>query len=50
MPEPTPRDEVLTGRDDAATPIRALSRVALLVFAVFVVICAAAYGLWTALN
>jgi hypothetical protein len=49
MTEPTPRDEILTGRDER-TPFRALHRVALVVAVVFVLVCALAYGLWTALN
>jgi hypothetical protein len=47
MTEPTPRDEILTGRDEA-TPVRALNRVALVVFAVVVVIGGIAYGIWSA--
>jgi hypothetical protein len=40
---------VLSGRDDA-TPVRAFSRVALVIFVVFAIVCAVAYGLWTSLN
>ena len=49
MTEPTPRDEILTGRDEA-TPMRALGRVALVVFAVVAVVAGIAYGLWSGLN
>jgi hypothetical protein len=49
MTEPTPRDELLTGRNEA-TPFRAINRVALLVAAVVVVVAGVAYGLWSALN
>jgi hypothetical protein len=49
MTEPKQPGPVLSGRD-AATPVRALNRVALVIFAVFVVVCAIAYGLWSALN
>jgi hypothetical protein len=49
MTEPTSRDEILTGRNES-TPFRALNRVALVVAVVFVIVCAIAYGLWTALN
>jgi hypothetical protein len=40
---------VLSGRDDA-TPVRAFNRVALVIFLVFAIVCAVAYGLWTSLN
>jgi hypothetical protein len=49
MTEPKPPGPVLSGRDDA-TPVRAFNRVAFVIFVVFMVVCAAAYGLWTALN
>jgi hypothetical protein len=49
MTEPTPRDEILTGRNEA-TPLRALSRVALVVLLVFLVVCGIAFGLWAALK
>jgi len=49
MTEPKPTGDVLSGRDDA-TPVRAFNRVALVVFAVFVVVCGVAYVLWSALN
>jgi hypothetical protein len=49
MTQPTHRDEILTGRNES-TPFRALNRVALVVAVVFVIVCAIAYGLWTALN
>jgi hypothetical protein len=42
-------EPLLTGRDES-TPFRAFNRVILVVAVVFVVICALAYGLWTALN
>jgi hypothetical protein len=43
------RNEILTGRDES-TPLRALNRVALVVFVVVCLFGALAYGLWTALN
>jgi hypothetical protein len=49
MTQPTSRDEILTGHNES-TPFRALHRVALVVAVVFVLVCALAYGLWTALN
>jgi len=42
-------EPLLTGRDES-TPFRAFNRVFLVVAVVFVVVCALAYGLWTALN
>jgi hypothetical protein len=47
--EPKQPGDVLSGRD-AATPVRAFNRVALVILAVFVVVCGVAYGLWSALN
>jgi len=44
-----PDEPLITGRDES-TPFRALNRVFLVVAVVFVVVCALAYGLWTALN
>jgi hypothetical protein len=49
MTEPRPPGEILQGRDEA-TPVRALSRVALVVAVVFVIVCAVALGLWAALR
>jgi hypothetical protein len=57
MTEPKPQETqvpaapgpVLSGRDDA-TPVRAFNRVALVIFVVFAIVCAVAYGLWTSLN
>jgi hypothetical protein len=49
MTEPTPRDEILTGRDEA-TPVRALNRVFLVVLVVFIIVCGIAYGLYTAFS
>jgi hypothetical protein len=49
MTEPTPRDELLTGRNEA-TPVRLLGRVALVIFVVVAIIAGIAYGLWSALN
>jgi hypothetical protein len=49
MTEPKPPGEILSGRDET-TPLRALSRVWLVVACVAVLVGAAAYGLWTALN
>jgi hypothetical protein len=49
MSEPTPRDEILTGRNES-TPFRAIQRVALVIAVVFVVVAGVAYGLWSALN
>jgi hypothetical protein len=46
---PTTPGPVLSGRDDA-TPVRAFNRVALVIFVVFAIVCAVAYGLWTSLN
>ena len=42
-------EPLLTGRDEN-TPFRAFNRVLLVVAVVFVLVCALAYGLWTALN
>jgi hypothetical protein len=47
--EPTPRDEILTGRDES-TPFRAFNRVFLVVAVVVVVVGAIAYILWSTLN
>ena len=49
MTQPTPRDDVLSGRNENS-PFRAMNRVALVIAIVFVIVCAVAYGLWTALN
>ncbi|HET7572476.1 MAG TPA: hypothetical protein VFJ77_07395 [Gaiellaceae bacterium] len=49
MTEPKQPGEILRGRDET-TPLRAFSRVGLVVGVVFVLICAAAYGVWTAFN
>lgn len=49
MTEPKAPGTVLSGRDEA-TPVRALNRVALVVAAVFVVVCGVALGLWAALS
>ncbi len=49
MTEPKPPGPVLSGRDEA-TPIRALSRVALVIFVVFAIVCGIALGLWLALK
>ena len=49
MPEPTPRDEILTGRNES-TPIRALNRVALVVFVVVALVAGLAYGLYAAFG
>jgi hypothetical protein len=42
-------DPIIQGRDES-TPFRAFNRVILVVAVVFVLVCAAAYGLWSALN
>jgi hypothetical protein len=44
MTEPTPRDEILTGRNES-TPVRALGRVALVVAVVVLVIGGLIYGI-----
>jgi hypothetical protein len=49
MTEPKPTGNVLSGRDEA-TPVRAFNRVFIVIAVVFVIVCAIAYGLWTALN
>ena len=49
MTEPAPRDEILTGRN-AATPVRAMQRVALVILVVFLVVGGIAWGLWAALH
>jgi hypothetical protein len=47
--EPPPEDAVLQGRDET-TPVRALSRVWLVVAAVAAVVIGIAFGLWAALS
>jgi len=42
-------EPLLTGRDEN-TPFRAFNRVFLVCAVAFVIVCAIAYGLWTALN
>jgi hypothetical protein len=49
MTEPTPRDEVLTGRDES-TPVRAFNRVAIVVAVVVIVIGGIVYGLFAAFG
>jgi hypothetical protein len=49
MTEPTPRDEILTGRNES-TPFRALHRVFLVVAAVVIVIGAIIYGVYAAVQ
>jgi hypothetical protein len=49
MTEPTPRDEILTGRD-AATPVRAFGRVALVIAVVVLLIGGLIYGLFAAFG
>jgi hypothetical protein len=46
---PRPAGEILQGRDET-TPLRAWSRVWLVVATVAVMVAAVAYGLWSALN
>ncbi|HET7567071.1 MAG TPA: hypothetical protein VFJ91_03710 [Gaiellaceae bacterium] len=46
---PRPPGEILQGRDET-TPLRAWSRVWLVVATVAVIVAAIAYGLWSALN
>jgi hypothetical protein len=43
------RNEILRGNDES-TPLRALNRVALVVFVVVCLFGGLVYGLWTALN
>jgi len=50
MPEPAPRDEILTGRDDASTPFRVQARVFLVIAAVVIVIGGIAYGVYAAFG
>jgi hypothetical protein len=47
--EPTPRDEILTGRNES-TPFRAHLRVALVILVVFLIIFGIAYGLYSAFG
>jgi hypothetical protein len=49
MTEPTPRDEILTGRNEA-TPARALGRVVLVVAVAVLVIGGLVYGLFAAFG
>ena len=49
MTEPRRPGEILEGRDET-TPLRALSRVFVVVAVVVLIVGATAYGLWTALN
>jgi hypothetical protein len=47
--EPAPRDEILTGRNEA-TPFRALNRVFLVCLAAFLIVGGLAFGLWEAFK
>ena len=49
MPEPTRRDEILTGRDEN-TPVRALNRVALVILVAVFLIGGLAYGIYAAFG
>jgi hypothetical protein len=49
MTEPTPRDEILTGRNES-TPVRALGRVALVVAVAVLVIGGLIYGIYSAVS
>ncbi len=49
MTEPTPRDEILTGRNEA-TPVRAFGRVAVVIAVVVLLIGGLVYGLFAAFG
>jgi hypothetical protein len=49
MTEPTPRDEILTGRNES-TPVRALGRVAIVIAVVVLLIGGLVYGLFAAFG
>jgi len=49
VPEPTPRDEILTGRDES-TPFRAHARVIVVVAVVVLLVGGLVYGLFAAFG
>jgi flagellar basal body-associated protein FliL len=49
MPEPAPRDEILTGRDENA-PWRAQNRVLLVIIVVVLLVGGLIYGLYAAFH